>query len=161
MEMQPLHLILQLPTCAPYFPNASLFVLLILISTTPRCRPDSNNQCPTCLETKCRQVSVKFKGRFRLSVGLSISCIELWQDVPLAPPDRYGLHMYSLSEAHGSLGSCRSIFQLTAAYKADTFKNKVNLGVGAYRDDDNKPWVLPVVKKVRFFCFPAHRDAGG
>jgi len=53
---------------------------------------------------------------------------ELWQDVPLAPPD--------------------SIFQLTAAYKADTFKSKVNLGVGAYRDDDNKPWVLPVVKKA-------------
>lgn len=44
-----------------------------------------------------------------------------------------------------------SIFQLTAAYKADTFKDKVNLGVGAYRDDDNKPWVLPVVKKVRLF----------
>lgn len=42
----------------------------------------------------------------------------------------------------------RSIFKLTAAYKADTFPQKVNLGVGAYRDDDNKPWVLPVVKKV-------------
>jgi len=53
---------------------------------------------------------------------------ELWQDVPLAPPD--------------------SIFQLTAAYKADTFKDKVNLGVGAYRDDNNKPWILPVVKKA-------------
>jgi aspartate aminotransferase len=34
------------------------------------------------------------------------------------------------------------------AYQADTYPNKVNLGVGAYRDDDNKPWVLPVVKKV-------------
>ncbi|KAF8759059.1 Aspartate aminotransferase [Rhizoctonia solani] len=31
---------------------------------------------------------------------------------------------------------------------ADTFPQKVNLGVGAYRDDDNKPWVLPVVKKA-------------
>ena len=41
-----------------------------------------------------------------------------------------------------------SIFKLTAAYKADTYQNKVNLGVGAYRDDNNKPWVLPVVKKV-------------
>ena len=30
----------------------------------------------------------------------------------------------------------------------DTFPDKVNLGVGAYRDDNNKPWVLPVVKKV-------------
>jgi len=48
--------------------------------------------------------------------------------VPLAPPD--------------------SIFKLTAAYKEDTFTQKVNLGVGAYRDDDSKPWVLPVVKKA-------------
>lgn len=53
---------------------------------------------------------------------------ETWQEVPLAPPD--------------------SIFKLTAAYKADTFPQKVNLGVGAYRDNDNKPWVLPVVKKA-------------
>jgi aspartate/tyrosine/aromatic aminotransferase len=41
-----------------------------------------------------------------------------------------------------------SIFKLTAAYKVDPFERKVNLGVGAYRDNDNKPWVLPVVKKV-------------
>ncbi|TCD60529.1 Aspartate aminotransferase, cytoplasmic [Steccherinum ochraceum] len=40
------------------------------------------------------------------------------------------------------------IFQLTASYKADPFPQKINLGVGAYRDDDNKPWVLPVVKKA-------------
>ncbi|KAG8936576.1 Aspartate aminotransferase, cytoplasmic [Tulasnella sp. 418] len=53
---------------------------------------------------------------------------EMWQQVPLAPPD--------------------SIFKLTAAYKADTYPRKVNLGVGAYRDDDNKPWVLPVIKKA-------------
>jgi aspartate aminotransferase, cytoplasmic len=42
-----------------------------------------------------------------------------------------------------------SIFKLTASYKSDPFPQKVNLGVGAYRDDGNKPWVLPVVKKVR------------
>ncbi|KAF9069881.1 aspartate aminotransferase [Rhodocollybia butyracea] len=53
---------------------------------------------------------------------------ELWQNVPLAPPD--------------------SIFKLTAAYKADTFEQKINLGVGAYRDDNDKPWVLPVVRKA-------------
>ncbi|KAF9532282.1 aspartate aminotransferase [Crepidotus variabilis] len=53
---------------------------------------------------------------------------EIWQEVPLAPPD--------------------SIFKLTAAYKEDKFKDKVNLGVGAYRDDNSKPWVLPVVKKA-------------
>jgi len=53
---------------------------------------------------------------------------EIWQQVPLAPPD--------------------SIFKLTASYKADPFPQKVNLGVGAYRDDDSKPWVLPVVRKA-------------
>jgi aspartate aminotransferase len=53
---------------------------------------------------------------------------ETWNNVPLAPPD--------------------SIFKLTAAYKADPYPHKINLGVGAYRDDNNKPWVLPVVKKA-------------
>ncbi|KAJ7063194.1 aspartate amino-transferase [Mycena amicta] len=53
---------------------------------------------------------------------------EQWQSVPLAPPD--------------------SIFQLTAAYKEDTFEKKINLGVGAYRDDNNEPWILPVVKEA-------------
>lgn len=40
------------------------------------------------------------------------------------------------------------LFGLMAAYKADTFDKKVDLGIGAYRDDNAKPWVLPVVKKV-------------
>lgn len=41
------------------------------------------------------------------------------------------------------------IYGLVAAYEADTSEDKVNLGVGAYRDDNAKPWVLPVVRKVR------------
>jgi aspartate aminotransferase, cytoplasmic len=47
------------------------------------------------------------------------------------------------------------LFGLTRAYKADTFDKKVDLGVGAYRDNNAKPYVLPVVKKVRiaFFLF--------
>ncbi|RKP07582.1 aspartate aminotransferase [Thamnocephalis sphaerospora] len=49
--------------------------------------------------------------------------------VPLAPPD--------------------VIFNLTASYKADTFAKKVNLGVGAYRDDQGRPWVLPVVQEAK------------
>jgi len=64
---------------------------------------------------------------------MDISQPGLWQEVPLAPPD--------------------SIFKLSAAYKVDTFKDKVNLGVGAYRDNDNKPWVLPVVKKASSILF--------
>lgn len=50
-------------------------------------------------------------------------------NVPLAPPD--------------------SIFKLTAAFKQDSNPSKVNLGVGAYRDDTGKPWILPSIKKVK------------
>ncbi|KZV88318.1 PLP-dependent transferase [Exidia glandulosa HHB12029] len=57
-----------------------------------------------------------------------MSDAHIWSQVPLAPPD--------------------AIFKITAGYKADTSDKKVNLGVGAYRDDDGKPWVLPVIKKA-------------
>jgi aspartate aminotransferase, cytoplasmic len=40
------------------------------------------------------------------------------------------------------------LFGLMAAYKEDSFAQKVDLGIGAYRDNNAKPWVLPVVKKV-------------
>ncbi|KAG8923935.1 Aspartate aminotransferase, cytoplasmic [Tulasnella sp. 417] len=59
---------------------------------------------------------------------MSEPSIQVWQSVPLAPPD--------------------SIFKLTAAYKTDTDPRKVNLGVGAYRDDNNKPWILPSIKEA-------------
>lgn len=40
------------------------------------------------------------------------------------------------------------LFGLMRAYRADPDPNKVDLGIGAYRDDNAKPWVLPVVKKA-------------
>lgn len=40
------------------------------------------------------------------------------------------------------------LFGLMAAYRKDTSDKKVDLGIGAYRDDNARPWVLPVVKKV-------------
>ncbi|KAJ1340924.1 hypothetical protein BSLG_004397 [Batrachochytrium salamandrivorans] len=49
-------------------------------------------------------------------------------NTPLAPPD--------------------PIFHLIAFYKADPDKLKIDLGVGAYRDNAGNPWVLPVVKKA-------------
>lgn len=30
-------------------------------------------------------------------------------------------------------------------FNADTFPGKISVGVGAYRDDNSKPWVLPSV----------------
>lgn len=41
------------------------------------------------------------------------------------------------------------LFGLMAAYRKDSFEKKVDLGIGAYRDDSARPWVLPVVKKVQ------------
>merc|ERR1711957_332655 len=40
------------------------------------------------------------------------------------------------------------ILSLTTGFKADTFAQKVNLGVGAYRDNNGKPYVFPVVRKA-------------
>lgn len=40
------------------------------------------------------------------------------------------------------------IFNLNTQFKVDSFIDKVNVGVGAYRTDEGKPWVLPTVKKV-------------
>lgn len=40
------------------------------------------------------------------------------------------------------------IIGINAAFTADTHPRKVNLGVGAYRDDNGKPYVFKVVRKV-------------
>jgi len=45
------------------------------------------------------------------------------------------------------------LFGLMTAYRADTFEKKADLGIGAYRDDNAKPWVLPVVRRVYFLHF--------
>ncbi|KAL3280845.1 hypothetical protein HHI36_004074 [Cryptolaemus montrouzieri] len=47
-----------------------------------------------------------------------------------------------------SLGPPIEVFELNRAYNEDTFKNKVNLGVGAYRTENGEPWVLPVVRQA-------------
>lgn len=54
---------------------------------------------------------------------------ELWKDVPLGPPD--------------------AILGITEAFKADASPVKINLGVGAYRDDTGKPYVLRCVREVK------------
>eukprot|EP01016_Furgasonia_blochmanni_P039964 TRINITY_DN5042_c0_g1_i2.p1 TRINITY_DN5042_c0_g1~~TRINITY_DN5042_c0_g1_i2.p1 ORF type:complete len:431 (-),score=144.79 TRINITY_DN5042_c0_g1_i2:201-1493(-) len=53
---------------------------------------------------------------------------DIFAHVPLAPPD--------------------PILGTALAFKADTSKDKVNLGIGAYRDDNDKPYVFNVVKKA-------------
>ncbi|CAJ0645349.1 9915_t:CDS:2 [Entrophospora sp. SA101] len=54
--------------------------------------------------------------------------ITSWAHIPQGPPD--------------------AILGITEAYKKDTNPQKMNLGVGAYRDDDGKPYVLNSVRKA-------------
>ncbi|XP_040838539.1 aspartate aminotransferase, mitochondrial isoform X2 [Ochotona curzoniae] len=49
--------------------------------------------------------------------------------------------------AHVEMGPPDPILGVTEAYKRDTNSKKMNLGVGAYRDDNGKPYVLPSVRK--------------
>ena len=46
------------------------------------------------------------------------------------------------------MGPPDPIFGLLEAYNKDERATKVNLTVGAYRDDQGKPYVLDVVKQV-------------
>ena len=48
------------------------------------------------------------------------------------------------------MGPPDAILGITEAYKKDPNPKKINLGAGAYRDDQGKPYVLPVVKKVLY-----------
>lgn len=41
------------------------------------------------------------------------------------------------------------VYSLVAAYEADKSPNKVDLGVGAYRGNNARSWILPVIRKVR------------
>ena len=48
--------------------------------------------------------------------------------------------------SHVSQAPADPILGLSAGYKSDTFAKKVNLGIGAYRSNDGKPFVFPVVR---------------
>lgn len=55
-------------------------------------------------------------------------CSSWWGGVQMGPPD--------------------PILGVSEAFKRDTSSKKMNLGVGAYRDDQGKPFVLSCVRKV-------------
>ena len=46
------------------------------------------------------------------------------------------------------MGPPEAILGVTEAFKRDTNPSKINLGVGAYRDDNGKPYLLPSVLKA-------------
>lgn len=53
------------------------------------------------------------------------------------------------------MGPPDAILGITEAFKKDSSPSKINLGVGAYRDDNGKPFVLECVKKVCILQFPS------
>jgi aspartate/tyrosine/aromatic aminotransferase len=48
--------------------------------------------------------------------------------------------------AHIPMAPADPILGLSQGYQKDKFEKKVNLGIGAYRDNDGKPYVFPVVR---------------
>ena len=46
------------------------------------------------------------------------------------------------------MGPPDAILGITEAFKADTNPLKINLGVGAYRDNNGAPFVLDCVRRV-------------
>ena len=52
------------------------------------------------------------------------------------------------------MGPPDPILGVTEAFKKDSNPKKMNLGVGAYRDDQGKPFVLSCVRKVELLQSP-------
>ncbi|RLU15337.1 hypothetical protein DMN91_012331 [Ooceraea biroi] len=50
--------------------------------------------------------------------------------------------------SHVEMGPPDAILGVTEAFKKDQNPKKINLGAGAYRDDNGKPYVLPSVRKA-------------
>lgn len=72
------------------------------------------------------------------SVGVGARSVVSWANVKQGPPD--------------------AILGVTEAFKADKDSRKINLGVGAYRDDSGKPFVLPSVRKAEKSVYERQSD---
>lgn len=68
----------------------------------------------------------------------AVRSVSTWSNVVEGPPD--------------------AILGITEAFKADKNPKKVNVGVGAYRDDSGKPYVLPSVRAAEKNIFARGAD---
>ncbi|CAG9310625.1 unnamed protein product [Blepharisma stoltei] len=50
------------------------------------------------------------------------------------------------------------ILGISEAFRKDHYQRKVNLGIGAYRDDDGNPWTLPSVAKAKEIILNSNLD---
>ncbi|KAL5022782.1 hypothetical protein ScPMuIL_001937 [Solemya velum] len=68
------------------------------------------------------------------------------------------LSKYGSTWANVEMGPPDAILGVTEAFKKDPNPKKMNLGVGAYRDDNNKPYVLSCIKKADKMLLDANLD---
>jgi hypothetical protein len=90
-------------------------------------------------------------------MGKVFRAASTWSNVPAGPPDPIlgTCHVYCSRLPQMPRTLCcvgwliiTDSSGVTEAFKADKDPRKINLGVGAYRDGDGKPYVLNSVKKV-------------
>ena len=74
----------------------------------------------------------------RRTLKLTTTAQNLWEGVPMGPPD--------------------AILGVSEAFKRCQAPEKMNLGVGAYRDDNGKPFVLPSVREAEKQILEAKMD---
>lgn len=80
------------------------------------------------LAKKSQQILLQNQSVYLPAVCQAVRQGSWWSGVEMGPPD--------------------AILGVTEAFKRDTNPKKMNLGVGAYRDDQGKPFVLPSVRKA-------------
>lgn len=80
------------------------------------------------LVNKSQQILIQNQPAYLPALYQAVRHSSWWSGVEMGPPD--------------------AILGVTEAFKRDTNPKKMNLGVGAYRDDQGKPFVLPSVRKA-------------
>jgi aspartate aminotransferase len=83
---------------------------------------------------------------------------QLLKTVATKTATKSGVRAYSTIWSKVQMGPPDPILGVTVAFKADTDPNKMNLGVGAYRDDNGKPYVLSCVRKAETKIFESKMD---
>uniref|UniRef100_A0A0K2TM01 Aspartate aminotransferase n=1 Tax=Lepeophtheirus salmonis TaxID=72036 RepID=A0A0K2TM01_LEPSM len=84
-----------------------------------------------------RHLSSSIMQRNALGIS-SVRAGSWWTGVEMGPPD--------------------AILGVTELFKKDSNPKKMNLGVGAYRDDEGKPFILPSVRKAEEKIFNANMN---
>lgn len=88
-----------------------------------------------------RAAAASAAARYPVSYAAAASAVRFsshWAQYEMGPPD--------------------PIVGLNEAFALDEFEQKVNVGVGAYRGDDGRPFVLPVVRKAEKLMEGHHLD---